>query len=74
VEVSWPPGASVAGRPAMIELTVRDMALNLARVCSIAPGPAEAGAPGSGLKPAKKAVEDHARQALGARRRLAYRR
>ena len=34
VEVSWPPGASVAGRPAMIELTVRDMALNLARIAS----------------------------------------
>ena len=30
VEVSWPPGASVAGRPAMIEATVRDMRLNLA--------------------------------------------
>jgi hypothetical protein len=30
VEVSWPPGASVAGRPAMIEATVRDMTLNLA--------------------------------------------
>ena len=38
VEVSRPPGASVAGRPAMIELTVRDMALNLARVCPRSPG------------------------------------
>ena len=38
VEVVRPPGASVAARPAMIEPTVRDMALNLARVCCDPPG------------------------------------